>query len=43
MTDEEFDELFNHRTPKESEPNDISETGSIESALQNLREKLMYD
>lgn len=41
MTDEEFDELFN--SPKQKEPtiDDLSETLSIEIALQKLRELMI--
>lgn len=41
MTDEEFDELFNQPKKKEPAIDDLSETLSIESALQKLRELMI--
>ena len=41
MTDEEFNELFNQPKKKESAIDDLSETLSIESALQKLRESMI--
>jgi hypothetical protein len=42
MTDEEYDDLFNKKV-KELDPNEITETLSIEQGLMNIRQKLIIN
>ena len=42
MTDEEYDDLFNKEV-KELDPNEITETLSIEQGLMNIRQKLIIN
>ena len=42
LTEQEWDDLFNKKV-EEKDPNEITETLSIEQGLIKIRESLMYD